>query len=1219
MSFTEIFRPVFLCVLLAGTVLPLVAVLVERFCLKKISASAKHRLWTLTAVGLLLFPGVALLVRGNTERSTGKTVAESIVTETIVSKQIPMVAVTPVVETLERRPVASENIASENSGMRGAAKTQTVSRPRIDFMATATWSWLTGTVLFLLHYVVMQIRAFFVLLPLRSGKTFEEESVILSDRTTIPFAFGMLRPVIVFPAEAANWPKEKVEAVLLHEKAHITRRDLLWQNIVHFVRCVYWFHPFVWFLARRVRIEQELACDDMVLQSGRRSSDYADVLLELSKTLTAQPKIPEGGLAMVRQKTVVKRIDSILDEKTSRNPIGRKGTLGILLGVGLLTLVVSLFAPKIPFPVFAQENKTPSETPVVVETSKTETKTSEQEEELTRLLEQNKNELEKWNDRNQGKIKWTPEEQRQFLDGCIETSTKILALPVDENTKKRIEHGRMFWIRMIAFDDYEAGKKRYENVIAELEKTPGNEETIKSCRSEILSVSMNALLKKENYTERLAKMKAEIKAEFETDPDNAAKRATAMLGGVRAFCEGTLMPFDDAIEFYESGMKEYIPYFKKSDDPKIRNVADSYEGKLRFRDLVGKKLDLEGILIDGEKFDWGSYRGKPVLVYFDDPEGDTDEYCSMAYFSDAFKRVDEKYRDKGLQFVGYGMVFPGKRDYTDDALLKAMDRAKLPGVMISGNKSLAAGFQSMNEYYGCSFSPCVLLTDRDGTVLSTHIGHVHKNFADKKGEVELDRTLRSYFETGKVPERQVYVSPEKQEIINREKNKTRLESFRTELKSDVDKLETSGLNGTDFADGMATLLGKLLVHDSRIIESRRNRIQADLAAFIKERLPENLSPEQRRTIVEGTLHFAAFSLLGCPYDLIPEMLENLRWRIATVLREEKLSTADQTRLKEQLDFMRKFVAEFPMGEKNSYNSEKKKPEERLAQLDDYATDPFCPFFKKPFDKEQWEKFLKNLDRCKQSGFGSQGFRAVGILCNAVSFTVGPTKRGPGSVDLTADGPIFDFRHPGSGEYTSLYAYDNDDKARRTAGNIAKPGYWPLDPEAHKNMFKDLGRTITPISRQEAIDLAKKNDAGDFLYDGTANELVGIDGTVFAWLPCTNREESDRLSDAELEKILDEKGVGVFPLKKISMLISDEPDPPQNKFLVSRNEKRQMVVIQLLIVNPMEEAMKFREKNPNTNLLSRLAEVNGRFYPRPIPPDALPGGFYAPNGVMRKTR
>ena len=740
----------FLCVLLAGTVLPLVAFFADYVLRKKISASAKHRLWVLTAVALALFPGVVLFVGEHSpppELPVLPTPEQQVVQNIV---QIPPVMEAPVFVT-ETDSVVNKGIVvakyvstQEVAPVEIAPITVTKTAPPFDFAAlpmVATNFWLLGVALFFCHFAVVHFRSFCVLFPLRFVNSDDvSDGYIISGRTKVPFTFGMIKPVIVFPVEAKDWSPEKIRSVLLHEQAHIVRCDLFWQNVVHLVRVVYWFHPLVWLLARRVRMEQELACDDMVLQSGRRGSDYAALLLELSKSLSPKQPIPKGGLAMIRQKTVVKRIDSVLDAGTNRTPINRRGTLVLACVIGMTTFGVALFTPKIPLP--AREPTT------VSSGIENETKIPEQSEELSRLLQQCKKENETWNESGSGKIEWTPAEQRQFLDGAIATATKILAFPVDEKQRKQSEHNRMSWIRMIAFVDFEAGKERYEKVIAELEKTPGNEDKIESYRSEILSLAARELLKSDDYKQKLARLKTNIMKEFKTDPGNAYKRANAMLRGVRSFGENTKMPFEEIIEFYETGMKEFIPEFRKIDDPKIQRTADRYEGELRHKNIVGQKLELEGVLIDGQKFDWASYRGKPVLVYFDSPDWDTDEFCSMDYFTEAFQRVHEKYQE--LQFVGYGMVFPGDEiRYTDEELLKAMDRAKLPGVMLSGNKSVAAGFKSMNVYYGCSFSPCVLLIDRDGTVLSTRIGHVHKNFADRSGEVELDRTLRTYFETAK--------------------------------------------------------------------------------------------------------------------------------------------------------------------------------------------------------------------------------------------------------------------------------------------------------------------------------------------------------------------------------------------------------------------------------------------------------------------------------------
>ena len=61
----------------------------------------------------------------------------------------------------------------------------------------------------------------------------------------MPFTYGLLRPVIVLPESADEWTTDRRRSVLLHELAHVRRRDLLTNAIVQLACAVYWFHPLV--------------------------------------------------------------------------------------------------------------------------------------------------------------------------------------------------------------------------------------------------------------------------------------------------------------------------------------------------------------------------------------------------------------------------------------------------------------------------------------------------------------------------------------------------------------------------------------------------------------------------------------------------------------------------------------------------------------------------------------------------------------------------------------------------------------------------------------------------------------------------------------------------------------------------------------------------------------------------------------------------------------
>jgi beta-lactamase regulating signal transducer with metallopeptidase domain len=106
----------------------------------------------------------------------------------------------------------------------------------------------------------------------------------LSEWVSSPVTIGFLKPIILVPMAAVNHlSTQQLEAVLLHELAHIRRNDYLINLILNLVRTVLYFNPFVKAFIKTVDRERERSCDEMVMQFQYDPHGYATALLILEK------------------------------------------------------------------------------------------------------------------------------------------------------------------------------------------------------------------------------------------------------------------------------------------------------------------------------------------------------------------------------------------------------------------------------------------------------------------------------------------------------------------------------------------------------------------------------------------------------------------------------------------------------------------------------------------------------------------------------------------------------------------------------------------------------------------------------------------------------------------------------------------------------------------------------------------------------------------------
>ncbi|MFI5076345.1 MAG: M56 family metallopeptidase, partial [Vicinamibacteria bacterium] len=166
---------------------------------------------------------------------------------------------------------------------------------------------------------------------------------VRAESITMPMAAGYLRPTVALPAEADAWPDERVTSVLLHELAHIRRRDCLTQLAASTTCALYWMNPLAWYAARALRRERERACDDAVLAAGTAGPTYAEHLLDVARAARhVTTPTWSGGVAMAHRSELEGRLMAILDDARNRQSVsyGAAGVAGVLC----LALVAPLAA-----------------------------------------------------------------------------------------------------------------------------------------------------------------------------------------------------------------------------------------------------------------------------------------------------------------------------------------------------------------------------------------------------------------------------------------------------------------------------------------------------------------------------------------------------------------------------------------------------------------------------------------------------------------------------------------------------------------------------------------------------------------------------------------------------------------------------------------------------------------------------------------------------------
>ena len=154
-------------------------------------------------------------------------------------------------------------------------------------------------------------------------------AVMSSPAMPEPGVVGIRRPRLLLPEGLVErLAPEQVRALIAHERCHIRCHDNLTAAIHMAIETVFWFHPVVWWIERRLIDERERACDESVLASGSRPQDYAEGILEVCRQSVGLRLACVAGVSGANLRA---RVEAIM-----RNEIGRPMTRGRQMALALV-------------------------------------------------------------------------------------------------------------------------------------------------------------------------------------------------------------------------------------------------------------------------------------------------------------------------------------------------------------------------------------------------------------------------------------------------------------------------------------------------------------------------------------------------------------------------------------------------------------------------------------------------------------------------------------------------------------------------------------------------------------------------------------------------------------------------------------------------------------------------------------------------------------------
>lgn len=338
--------------------------------LRRAPAALRHQVWALGMVGLIALPFLASSLP-SWELDVAGIDAVGAAAERVAAAALPVTAPAEPASRLAASgaPVGTGATMAEGTApgvkVSGETRVRRTSAeragPLTSLPAFLLAVWAAGAMFLLARLSIGLVRAarlvrrgravtdrrWNVLVSLLSLKSGLEENVrvVTSPEVNVPMAWGLLDTWLVLPEGIESWPEDRRRVVVLHELAHLRRRDCCVQALARIALAIHWPNPLAWMAVRRMCSEREQACDDAVLAAGVRGTAYAHHLIDIARGLGRAGHPVRAAVAMARPSELENRVLAILDERRSRHAAGRRATSLALAAFALLIVPVASVRP----------------------------------------------------------------------------------------------------------------------------------------------------------------------------------------------------------------------------------------------------------------------------------------------------------------------------------------------------------------------------------------------------------------------------------------------------------------------------------------------------------------------------------------------------------------------------------------------------------------------------------------------------------------------------------------------------------------------------------------------------------------------------------------------------------------------------------------------------------------------------------------------------------